>query len=77
MKKLTEYETPKTIAATFEVRGYPIPADVTFASFSGDLERKLAMCRDALAEVVRSYNGQLDCLSEVIVDLRETLLQTK
>ena len=49
MKKLTEYETPRTDAMRSGIR-HPKAAQILLESH-GDLERKLRMCRDALAEI--------------------------
>ena len=81
MKQLNEYETPLTDAA--EIR-YDDISERKFALnyfVLGDevrfIERKLAMCRDALAEVVSNYNGQMDCLDGTIKDVKTALEKTK
>ena len=46
MKKLNEYETPETVKACNTVKNLS-----DFIAFAEDLERRLAMCRDALREI--------------------------
>jgi len=43
MKNLNEYETPETVKACKTVKNLS-----DFIAFAEDLERRLAMCRDAL-----------------------------
>jgi len=75
MKKLNEYETPETDAKytdDYYLNGY---VDEDHAR---DLERRLAMCRDAL-------RGLLDCISETrgkdateaVYNAQETLKETE
>ena len=46
MKKLNEYETPETVKACNTVKNLS-----DFIAFAEDLERRLAMCWDALREI--------------------------
>ena len=51
MKKLHEYETPLTDGAEREC-----VLDSQLLDFARDLERKLALCRDALREAISERN---------------------
>lgn len=87
MKQLNEYDTPLTDSVAVDVFSRnggdwldiekDSQGDYVLSDFSRDLERKLALCRDALKLVTDNYNGQMDCLEEVFADVKQALAQTK
>mgnify|MGYP000662099885 CR=1 FL=1 len=79
MKQLNEYETPETREKSYYSNDtqYGCGGYVVDVEDSQHLERKLEMCRDALADVIANYNGQMDCLDGTINDVKEALEQTK
>ena len=74
MKHLTEYQTPITDAMRSGIP-HPKAAQIMLASH-GDLERKLALCRDALAEIVKLGEDMPEPSEETEIAI-ESLDQTK
>lgn len=83
MKQLNEYETPNTNCCSFTVQIDGKNASVVGKPVCADLERKLAMCRDALAAVVSSNaylantNAGFCESGPVMTQVRKALDQTK
>lgn len=74
MKALTDYPTPLTDAARADSIGYFSCSTVT-ADHARDLERKLAMCRDALIATLDGCCATIP--SSVVTQISAALDATK
>ncbi len=81
MKKLEEYETPETEKAMaileslgFKEKGWY--ATGKLAEHSRDLERKLAMCREALREIANTQATRANIGWMIPADIRDDAEET-